>query len=144
MTRLFYILILHDVFKWVVIVAKLIRNLNWDYFWNKGLGEVKKNGEGWEGKFFRFQKLKRIFLQIFFLGRDLYSTAKCIAQKQNKNFIRLHSFCVNYLITIQIQSGIKLECCVHTCPNCSWVDLSGRKKMRPAEHLVGWCSWPLG
>ena len=49
--------------------------------------------------------------------------------------LRPHSFCVNYLITIQIQSSIKLECCVHDCPNCSVFNLCGRIKLHPGEHL---------
>ena len=64
------------------------------------------------------------------------------AKKKHFKFIRLHSFCVrnlccvNYLITIQIQSCIQFECCVHTSPNRSGFDLWSRIKLPPVGNLV--------
>ena len=68
------------------------------------------------------------------------------AKKIILKFNRPHSFCVrtigcvNYLITIQIKSCIKLECRVHTCLNCSEFDLCRCMKLCPADHLV-WTSF---
>ena len=47
-----------------------------------------------------------------------------------------NSYYVKNFITIQIQSCIKLECCVHTWLNCSGLDFCGRIKVCPVEHLV--------
>ena len=57
-----------------------------------------------------------------------------------------NSYYVKNLIAIQIQSCIKLECCGHTCPNCSGFNFCGRIKLCPTEHLVAisfrqWYKW---
>ena len=79
---------------------------------------------------------------IFFKEINIQHHSVLLKSQSFFRFIRPHSFCVrnlccvNYLITIQIQSWIKLECCVHTCPNCSGFNLCGRINLRPAEHLI--------
>ena len=116
--------------------------------------EVQKNwerdGVGW-GKYFLISdsEIKKIFSSnIYFEGINIQQQSVLLKSKIFFfKFIRPHSFCVrnlccvNYLITIQIQSCIKLECCVHICPDCSGFDLCGRIKLHPAKHLVIYLIW---
>ena len=107
-----------------LLVYYVYRNVRFWTCCKKGGGVVVFNFL----KFLNFEKLKEEIFNCTILRNRFVRSWRLFCVR--------NSYYVKNLIAIQIQSCIKLECCIHTCPNGSRFNFCGRIKLGPAEQLV--------